>query len=65
MEVDLIEDMFNIVKNYLDPSFELFFKPANHFQETGTNELSIKTLPRILTSEIYATSNFIALNWVF
>jgi hypothetical protein len=62
MEVDQIEDLFSIVKNHVDPSFELFFKPANHFQEKSTSELSIKTLPRILTSEIYATANFIALN---
>lgn len=62
MEIDQIEDMFCIVKSYLDPSFELFFKPANHIQEKSIDELSVKTIPRILTSEIYETSNFIALN---
>jgi hypothetical protein len=62
MEVDQIEDMYTIVKQFLDPNFELFFKPANHNQELSINKLSVKTLPRILTSEIYETSNFIALN---
>lgn len=62
MGVDLIEDLFSIIKNTIDPNFELVFRPANHFQESSIEHVSVKTVPRMLTSEIYATSNFIALN---
>lgn len=62
MDKNLIEDFFSIVKNNIDANFELFFKPANHFQEEEITSISIKTIPRVLTSEIYATSNYISLN---
>jgi len=62
MGKELISDFFEIVRSYLDSSLELFFKPANHFQESAMKEISVKAIPRVLTSEIYATSNFIALN---
>jgi phosphoenolpyruvate synthase/pyruvate phosphate dikinase len=62
MGKDLIEDLFSIVKKNIDPNFDLIFKPANHFQENSVKNISVKTIPRMLTSEIYATSNFISLN---
>ena len=62
MEKDLIEDLFSIVKINIDPNFELIFKPANHIQEKSVEFISVKSIPRMLTSEIYATSIFISLN---
>jgi phosphoenolpyruvate synthase/pyruvate phosphate dikinase len=62
MGKELIEDLFSIVKKNIDPNFDLIFKPANHFQESSVKNISVKTIPRMLTSEIYATSNFISLN---
>lgn len=62
METELIEDLFSIVKMNIDPNFELVFKPANHIQESSVESISVKSIPRILTSEIYATSNYISLN---
>lgn len=62
MDKDMIEDFFSIVKNNIDANFELYFKPANHFQEEAIASIPIKTIPRVLTSEIYATSNYISLN---
>ena len=62
MGKNLIEDLFSIVKMNLDPNFELFFKPANHVQESAMESIPTNKIPRILTSEIYATSNFISLN---
>lgn len=59
---DLIEDLFSIVKRNIHSNFELIYKPANHFQEKNLEEVSVKTIPRMLTSEIYATSTFISLN---
>lgn len=58
----LIEELFSIVKSNIDPNFELVFKPANHIQESSIETISVKTIPRMLTSEIYATSSFISLN---
>lgn len=62
MGKDLIEDLYAIVKMNIDPNFELIFKPANHIQENSIESISVKSIPRMLTSEIYATSNFISLN---
>ncbi len=62
MGKELIEDLFSIIKKNIDPNFELIFKPANHIQENSVESISVKTIPRMLTSEIYATSNFISLN---
>lgn len=62
MDKNLIEDFFAIVKNNIDNNFELYFKPANHAQEESMGSISIKNIPRVLTSEIYATAQFIALN---
>lgn len=58
----LIEDLYTIVKMNIDPNFELIFKPANHIQESAIETIPVMTIPRILTSEIYATSNYISLN---
>jgi phosphoenolpyruvate synthase/pyruvate phosphate dikinase len=62
MREKLIEELFSIVKKNLDPNFELIFKPANHIQESSMESISVKKIPRMLTTEIYATSNFISLN---
>jgi len=59
---EMIEELYGIVKNNIDSGFELIFKTANHIQEKAVESISVKTIPRMLTSEIYATSNFIALN---
>lgn len=62
MGTELIEDLFSIVKMNIDPNFELVFKPANHIQESSVESISVKSIPRMLTSEIYATANYISLN---
>lgn len=62
MGKDLIEDLFRIVKTNIEPNFDLVFKPANHSQESSVAGISAKIIPRMLTSEIYATANYISLN---
>lgn len=62
MGKELIEEFFTIVKNSIDTNVDLYFKPANHTQEDAMTNISIKSIPRVLTSEIYATSNYISLN---
>lgn len=59
---EMIEELYSIVKANIDSNFELIFKPANHLQESSVESISVKTIPRMLTSEIYATANFISLN---
>ena len=62
MGKELIEELYAIVKSNIDSNFDLVFKPANHIQESSIEKISVKSIPRMLTSEIYATSNFISLN---
>ncbi|MBP9682124.1 MAG: hypothetical protein KBD76_12015 [Bacteriovorax sp.] len=62
MGKELIIDLYSIVKKNIHPNFELVYKPANHIQEKAVEQISAKIIPRMLTSEIYATSNFISLN---
>lgn len=58
----MIEELYATIKAGIDPNFELFFKPANHIQEKSIEEIPVKKIPRILITEIYANSNYIALN---
>jgi hypothetical protein len=58
----LIEDLFALVKQFMDPSMELIFKPANQAQEKALELIPNQDIPRILTTEIYAKSKFISLN---
>ncbi len=62
MKQALIEDLYSIIKKNIDQNFELLFKPANHIQEKAIEEISVKKMPRIFTSEIYANSTYISLN---
>ena len=62
MGKELIQDLFSIIKNKIDPNFELLFKPANHIQEKAIEEIPNKVMPRIFTSEIYSQANYISLN---
>jgi hypothetical protein len=62
MGTNLIEELFTIVRNKIDPNFELIFKPANHAQEKAIDQIPVKKISRIFTSEIYASSTFISLN---
>jgi phosphoenolpyruvate synthase/pyruvate phosphate dikinase len=62
MKQPMIEELYTIIKNNIDKSFELYFKPANHIQEKAIEDVPVTKLPRIYTSEIYANSTYISLN---
>lgn len=62
MGKDLILELFSLIRKNMHPNLELIFKPANHKQEKAMDEIPNTLIPRMHTSEIYATSKFIALN---
>ncbi|TWP49142.1 phosphoenolpyruvate synthase [Lentzea tibetensis] len=62
MSSDMIEFFYGFVRDHLDPSLTLLFKPANHLQEQSVAELPADRLPRILAHELFSTAQFVALN---
>ena len=62
MNSSMLEFFYNFVKKNLDPGIPFLFKPANHIQETFVAEIDPADIPRIYSHEIFAASNFIALN---
>ena len=53
---------YELLKQSLDPTLPLFFKPANHHQESIVRGLDSQTLPRLYNHELYATQDFVLLN---
>lgn len=62
MDSPMIQYFFSFLKENVDPNLPLLFKPSNHIQENAMAELDATVLPRIFARELFATSNFIALN---
>lgn len=62
MDIEMIQTFFNTVKENLDQTYPIYFKPANHKQETSVRNLDRQTLPRLFNHEIFAASSFVALN---
>jgi hypothetical protein len=62
MDEAMVREFYARVKTHLDPDFPLLFKPANIGQETIVAAIEPATLPRIFSHELFASSQFIALN---
>lgn len=62
MDSRMLRFFYDFVKKNLDPVLPLFFKPANHLQESFMVEIDPAELPRIYSHEIFAAASFIALN---
>ncbi len=62
MDGTMVKFFFDFVKNHVDPSIPLLFKPANHLQENIVTHLEPTELPRVYTHEIFASVTYIALN---
>ncbi|MFZ2957747.1 MAG: PEP/pyruvate-binding domain-containing protein [Candidatus Ozemobacteraceae bacterium] len=62
MDAEMLIFFYNYVENHLDPAFPLIFKPANHLQETFIVEIDPVDIPRIYSHQLFATSNYFALN---
>jgi hypothetical protein len=53
---------FETVRAHLDPTLPLYFKPANHRQESIVTKIDPVELPRIFSHELFASSEYVALN---
>ena len=62
MDADMLKYFYDFIKKHLEPAIPLFFKPANHFQETMVSAIDAKELPRLFNHELFASSKFIPLN---
>ncbi len=62
MDGNMVQEFFNFVKEFLDTTVPLFWKPANHLQETIVAAIDPANLPRVYTHELFASATFIALH---
>ncbi|MFD9735426.1 PEP/pyruvate-binding domain-containing protein [Umezawaea sp. NPDC059074] len=62
MSSDMIVWFHHFVRDRVDPSLPLLFKPANHLQEQAVARLTPAELPRILAHELFSSAQFVALN---
>ena len=62
MGADIMIDMVNAVRRFLDQTFSLFFRPASYEQEKTVAQVSIADLPRVYNHEIFSNAKYIALN---
>jgi hypothetical protein len=62
MNLDMLIAFYESVRNHLDGSIPIFFKPANHQQEAMVSEASHVTLPRVYSHELFSNRKYIPLN---
>jgi len=62
MSSAILIEFYDRLKQCLDPTLPLFFKPANHHQESIVRGLDSQALPRLYNHELYATQDFVLLN---
>jgi len=62
MDADMVTYFFDFVKDQVDPSLPLKFKPANHLQETIVAKLDAGKMPRVFNHEIFASASYVCLN---
>lgn len=62
MDAGMVKSFYGIVKDYVDPTIPLLFKPANHLQEKITSGIDPAVLPRVFSHELTSSARFIALN---
>lgn len=62
MGEDLVRFFFKSVRGYLDRTYPLLFKPANHLQEAIAAKVRPSELPRIFSYELFASADFLPLH---
>lgn len=62
MDQEMMRYFYGMVREYLDPSLPLLFKPANHLQESMMHDMAPASLPRIFSHELFATSEYVCLH---
>jgi len=62
MNQEMMRYFYGMVREFLDPSLPLLFKPANHLQESMMRDMDPAWLPRIFSHELFATSEYVCLH---
>ncbi|MCP4915152.1 MAG: phosphoenolpyruvate synthase [Oligoflexia bacterium] len=62
MDVGMLQDFFQIIKENLISNVPLYLKPANYEQESAVESIPEKDLPRLLMHELMLNKSFIPLN---
>ncbi|MBN21607.1 MAG: phosphoenolpyruvate synthase [Bdellovibrionaceae bacterium] len=62
MNIHMIREFYESVKKKVDPTIPLYFKPANHLQESAIAEVDPQIVPRVWSHELFASSHFIPLH---
>lgn len=62
MDAAMVQEFHRVVKSHVDPAIPVLFKPANHLQEKIVVDVDASILPRVFAHELFARSEFIALN---
>lgn len=62
MDQTMLLHFFGVVRQHLDPSLPLYFKPANHHQESTVSRIDTTVLPRLFHHELYSSRAYVPLN---
>ncbi|GAA2801954.1 PEP/pyruvate-binding domain-containing protein [Crossiella cryophila] len=62
MSADMIRFFYGFVREWVDPSVPLVFKPATHLQERFLDSIPPAELPRVTAHELFASTRFVPLN---
>ncbi|MGW6934136.1 PEP/pyruvate-binding domain-containing protein [Lentzea sp. NPDC054927] len=62
MTAELLQFFYDEVRAHVDQSTPILLKPANHLQESHVEKIPRDVLPRILSHELFSTSEFVPLN---
>ena len=62
MDEAMIREFYAVVREALDPTLPVLFKPANHFQERIFSQIDPAQIPRVLSHELFSAAQYVALN---
>ncbi len=62
MTAEMLQFFYNEVRAHVDQSVPILLKPANHLQESHVEGIPKDLLPRVLSYELFSTSEYVPLN---
>ncbi len=62
MDGEMLRSFFVALRKHVEAAAPLFWKPANHGQETMAAAIDPADVPRIFAHELFASASFVALN---
>jgi hypothetical protein len=62
MTAEMLRYFYAFVRDHVDLSFPVVFKPANHLQENHVAAIAPAELPRVMAHELFSSAPFVPLN---